>query len=269
MESWEGHNYYTANISKWVDLMNISTADWGIGWLPSNVVAIPYALNDSIAAQYPENTTFIENASKSTTGHRATEKIVFGVVSGLAILWAVVWLYYSLRTDKFEYRPIDFGSSDNYGSAKPGRYSSSHGTLENGTSQLMDVMEFERNLKRFYSQIKTGLEYEDKSSHGDTSIRGDDVEAVTNLLRIMYDLDLGIWSRQDIHAGEDHEMHNTESRTRSNAIWAEVREIVGKWEAGLTNGSVRLPPNEQENMKDIISLFGQYRKDRYLEDVVL
>ncbi|KAK2779584.1 hypothetical protein CKAH01_02932 [Colletotrichum kahawae] len=269
MDSWKGHNYYTTNISRWVDLMNISTTDWGVGWLPPNIVAIPYALNDSIAARYPENTTFIENASKTTTGDRATEKIVFGVVSGLAILWAVVWLYYSLRTDRFEYRPINLGSSDTYGQAKSRRDSSSHGARENGSSQLMDVEEFKRNLMKFYSQIKTGLEYEDKPNNEDACIKGDDVEVVTNLLRTMYDLDLSIWSRQDIHAGENHEIHNAESRVRSNAIWAEVRKIVGKWEVGLTNGSMRLPPHEQENMADIVSLFGQYRKDRCSEDVVL
>ncbi|KAI0450096.1 hypothetical protein F5B21DRAFT_529306 [Xylaria acuta] len=34
MESWENYNYYTTNATTWVELMNLSTAEFGLGYFP-------------------------------------------------------------------------------------------------------------------------------------------------------------------------------------------------------------------------------------------
>jgi len=92
MESWDGENYYTTNFTEMVALMNLSTAEWGVGYLPPNLVAIPDALNDTYG--FGSDTLVIEYAARTEVGSRDTEKVIFGVTSGVVILWAAVWLWF-------------------------------------------------------------------------------------------------------------------------------------------------------------------------------
>ncbi|KAF6806098.1 hypothetical protein CMUS01_14453 [Colletotrichum musicola] len=70
MNSWKHVNHYTESNTRWVEMMNLSTPELGVGWIPANVVAIPETLNNSIASRYPPNTTFIENVSEERIGEK-------------------------------------------------------------------------------------------------------------------------------------------------------------------------------------------------------
>lgn len=244
MDSWKGHNYYTRNATKQLELMNLSTAEWGIAWLPPNLVAIPYAKNDSIVAQYPENTTFIENVGKATTGDRATEKIVFGVTSGIVLFFVILWLL----SGEFKLRD----------QPKRIRVSSVLSESEDGL-QFMSFANFEKKLQKYYSPIRTEVELQDNVNmrRPTQGLRAEDVEAVTNLLKQMFHLDRGIWSRQHIHSGENHEILNRNARLRSNAIWDEVKRTVRGWQDGLYDRTVQLSDAQTEHIEHIFNLLGR------------
>src|SRR3569833_1885506 len=80
-----------------VVLMNLSTAEWGIGALPSNLVAIPGAVTDPENSNIPDSALVIEYAAQAELGSRDAEKVVFGVTSGIVILWGLVWLWFNRR----------------------------------------------------------------------------------------------------------------------------------------------------------------------------
>jgi len=59
------------------------------------------------------------------------------------------------------------------------------------------------------------------------NITGGDVEAVTDLLRRMYDTDLAIWGLKNTDGVEDCERE--ELGAKADALLAEVRQIVDRW----------------------------------------
>ncbi|KAF6797597.1 hypothetical protein CSOJ01_12915 [Colletotrichum sojae] len=274
MNSWKDVNYYAESNTRWVELMNLSTPELGIGWIPANVVAIPETLNNSIASQYPPNTTFIENVSEERIGEKPIEQIVFGVTSGIVLLWAVSWLWYSWHKEKLG-KPRSETRRYNLVSQANGDCPNSNADAErvSGTD-IMTVDEFKKRLRRFYDPVKTELEIcddfefgrlEGNNTNAVAKIEGKDIEAVTNLLRRMYDLDLGLWSLRDTIPGETDEVERETFRIRSEAIWNEVRNIVIEWEQRLGVNPMLLDEEERQQMVAIIRLFQkpQYQQPRY------
>ncbi|KAK7911709.1 hypothetical protein PG985_014190 [Apiospora marii] len=95
MESWESNpsKIYTTNQTLWVELMNQSTSEWSLGWLPANV----YAINGTLASsnppvQFPDGAFVIEGAGVTTAGSAAIEDLIFGLATAAVLLSGIIWL---------------------------------------------------------------------------------------------------------------------------------------------------------------------------------
>ncbi|KAM7182923.1 hypothetical protein V8F20_012795 [Naviculisporaceae sp. PSN 640] len=245
MESWQGLNYSTTLPEEWLHLMNLSTADFGVAPFPSNVIAIPDTLwnrtNHSIPFYFPNDTIIIENASKAQVGSRDIERIVFLSTSGLAIIWAIWWLWInqgSLLRPRPRHSPPGTGKG-----------SSSDIELEPGAGSLatnpnfLSASEFRRRVEGFYPRnIYSGIELVEKDFMYD-QIDGEDVEDVVHMVQKMYEADLAVWSLQNVsHRGSEAE--KAELKRRSDGILREVRrKVVEEWNRepslGRWNGEER------------------------------
>jgi hypothetical protein len=97
MESWEGQIINDTNPASWVRLLNLSTADWGVGPLPAKaIIALPGALNDSY--HFDNTTIVLPNAGATTLNGQPAYAVTVGVVSGLSILLTCVWLFFQWDT---------------------------------------------------------------------------------------------------------------------------------------------------------------------------
>jgi hypothetical protein len=245
MESWEGYNYYTTDNQKWIQLMNYSTAEWRVGWLPLNVAAIPGPLNNSW--QFPPGTTVIENASLPDIGDRGIEKVVFGVTSGVVILWAAWWLGRSIYRGTL-FKPL-----------------SNHDETDNDADDgRLDHEEFMQTLcNYYYPPIQTELELYEKNPYVE-DVAGEDVEAVMELLRRMYDCDLGLYSLQYSPEAQDEE--RDELRIKSDAILAEVRTIVTSWNHQQEDVQRRAQwwdKEERDRLREIVETMQMIPEKRY------
>ncbi|KAK3687824.1 hypothetical protein B0T22DRAFT_139835 [Podospora appendiculata] len=247
MESWDGYNYYTTNPAQWVMLMNLSTSEMGLAPLPPNLVAIPGSLNDSYS--FPNNTIVIENASKSQLGSRDIEKIIFGVTAGVAILWGIIWLYWTWKRETN-------GGSRKLFRPRTGYPTTADATSETQLASLMDDGRFvsaeafrNKLLHFYYENVQTGIEMTEK----DVAIEGidaEDVEAVTALVQKMYAVDLELWSHQSSRYVT--EAKRNQLRKKSDAILAEVRRIANSWGEPQYYG--RWQDDELEQVQAIIGI---------------
>ncbi|KAI0811533.1 hypothetical protein GGR55DRAFT_105028 [Xylaria sp. FL0064] len=96
MESWEGYDYYTTNTTTWVDLMKLSTTEFGLGYFPKAIVAIPGYLNSS--AQFPDDTFVIELFGLDQFDQGQTVKALLGAVSGVALFLGGLLLWVNWKT---------------------------------------------------------------------------------------------------------------------------------------------------------------------------
>ncbi|KAI1373088.1 hypothetical protein F4677DRAFT_430203 [Hypoxylon crocopeplum] len=237
MESWEDSNYYTTNETRWVELMNASTSDWGLGYLPAGLVAISGNLNSTY--HFDNTVLVIENASRTLAGSNTVESVVFGLTSALALIWAVVWLVKNRDT---MLKPERI-STNNAAASREG--SADYSTLVEATGEEMFVTAaaFKEQLLHFYYEpVETEIEVLEKDAVAD-GVVPEDVEAVTVLLRKMYNLDLGLWSLQN--ALYVTEAEREWMRDQSDAILAEVRRIVGEWQSQSSSISWSQPEMRQ------------------------
>lgn len=254
MESWHGLNYYTENTTKWVQLMNLSTAEWGLGFLPATLVAIPGHLNDSY--DFPSDSIVIENASKTKAGVAHIEALIFGLASTIVGLWALYWLYVN-HSEMFS--PRSSQNSEPSDAASQGTSVTELTTFDDGFVQAKDFL---RNLKYFYyDSDKSELEVGEK----DISIEGistDDIENAGALFRKMYGLDLKLWSmensRERTAAGRNKIMHE------SDAILAEVTQQVHVWQADMSNPTTTpATEDEKREMYEIVETLRSIGQERY------
>ncbi|KAK4207462.1 hypothetical protein QBC37DRAFT_93238 [Rhypophila decipiens] len=255
MESWQGLNYYTTSPERWVHLMNLSTAEFGVAPFPPNVVAIPDTLwnrtNHSIPVWFPNDTIIIENASKAQLGSREVERIVFLITSGLAIAWALFWLWVNWGS---LLRPRTSPRAAAQKATTAGTAGSSGGDdddieLANGGGNLatnpnfISAAEFRFRIKnRYYPDMYSGIDLVEKDVMLD-GIDGEDVEEVTQLVQKMYETDLKIWALQNARH-RTSETEKQELMRRSDGILYEVRRrVVGEWNRepclGRWNGDER------------------------------
>lgn len=261
MESWEHYNYYTYNPSGWVELLNLSTAEWGIGYLPPSVIAINRTVND--ADHFPPDAFVIQNAAIGTFLSRDVEKVVFGATSGLVILWAFCWVAFQCyRNSLFSPRKLTASNSGNSANSV-----FSHDTdatqielanLGSGNTKFLKAEEFKQQLHNFYYEpVATELElYEKDFVKEDVSAA--DVETVTELLRKMYDLDLGLWAEQNSHTTE-WEMN--QFRLKSDAALAEVRHLVTSWTS--RNRTPSWTEEEAVHLRSVLQVLADLPEKRY------
>jgi hypothetical protein len=116
---------------------------------------------------------------------------------------------------------------------------------ENEGDGFLSHTAFRDQLTNFYYEpVVTKLELAEDSDGN--AVTSEDVEKVMELLRQMYDLDLGVWaSRNEVRMTEKK---REAMRQRSDATLAEVRRIVGRWEM---NGQTNWSGQEREHIRGI------------------
>ncbi|KAH7158108.1 hypothetical protein B0J13DRAFT_543572 [Dactylonectria estremocensis] len=256
MESWEGANYYTRNTTKWVQLMNLSTVEWGIGFFPANLVAIPASLNNTY--NFPSDTIVIQNASKTNVGSRHTEKIIFGLVSGIVILWALAWLYVS-RSEILSPRGKQNDTLSPHDAASQGTSVTVMTNLDDGFVKAAD---FQHQIQYFYYDSDMSmLEAHEKDPLTD-EVSTQDIEDAGALCRKMYRLDMHLWSKKRARKVKPSDrnawMH------QSDAILVEVRRQVFAWQANLNDGSTApASENEKRQLDEIVGMLNLIGPERY------
>lgn len=234
MDSWHNVNYKMYNRTLWVQLMNSSTQDWNVGYLPPHVFARP---NDT--SRLPDDALVLRKAGKALIGGSPIEQVVFGTIAGLVIAWGLGWAIWTWRNTRFS----------SLRSSGPGH---GHPLTAAGFTEALDT--------RYYDGILTHLEIFDANDpahrqhqhrrglvgEGMTSITAEDVEAVTALIRHMYQIDLSIWSRE---SSENVDEGDRWTRLRqSQSAWDEVRRRVGQLKKA--EGSLKgKDEKETESMK--------------------
>lgn len=254
MEVWKGFNYRSKNETLWVELMNMSTIEIGIGYLPANVVAIPGKYNDSY--DIPPGTYVIQNAGKSQVGTSGIERIVFLTASLVSIACAAIWLCTNWR------KGVKGTAST---PPAPSSDAASQGT--SGTALLsmngdndVSVRAFEHKLQYYYyDSTKSNLEVFEKDSNRD-NVTEEDFESGTTLLRRMYGLDLLMWARQD--SGQTAEQLNA-LQWKSDAIFTEVRRLADEWDEILQNPMAGATPRELKEMAEVRSILDEFPPERY------
>lgn len=244
MESWLNENYYTTFPPKWIHLMNLSTAEFGLAPFPPNLIAINDTLlsleNTSFPLTLPNNTIIIENAAKTTLGSRQVEQIVFLATSGLALLWGIFWLW-SNRDGLFRPRSGGkiAGDEDEEEESNGDDIELSAGNTLTTNPNFLSAAIFRERMKEFYPQNGCiGIELVEKDISAE-EIDAEDVEEVITLVRKMYETDLKIWALQNVRdAGSRVEREAL--KRRSDGILGEVRRrvvqgwncepSVGRWE---------------------------------------
>ncbi|KAK3943371.1 hypothetical protein QBC46DRAFT_39759 [Diplogelasinospora grovesii] len=230
MESWAGYNYYTTDPDKWVNLINLSTVEWGVAPLPPNVFAIPGSLNASYApGDFPNNSIIIENAAKTQFGSRDIEKIVFGITSGLAIAWGLGWLWWTWRKGDL-FKPRNHNRQDGDPAALH------HLLLSEENSDFVSAAKLRDELyNSYYEPGHKGPEMEDTSmavAEG-TEVKSEDVEALIALVQKMYAFDLKLWAHQSDESMTASERDSL--RRKSDAILADVRRVIISWNDQIRN----------------------------------
>ncbi|GAB1320807.1 hypothetical protein MFIFM68171_11017 [Madurella fahalii] len=256
MESWEGHNYLTSLPTKWVELMNLSTAEWNLGWLPPNVVAIPGALNDT--HNFPSGTFVIENAARTDLGSRNAEAVVFGLCSAVALVWGVGWLFWSIKDGTLlKPRP---------GAARllsRGRHSGE--TLaaghEDGSEEGMGgagwggfhAAEFEKRLDKYYPRFASHAEVYERDGRG--ALEAGEVVGVSELLVRIFRNDTQLKALQSAPGVGSDEMERL--RAQSDAMLAEVHRRVNTWTVqGLSE-------DERREVRAVKTALARHQPPRY------
>ncbi|KAH7176557.1 hypothetical protein EDB81DRAFT_42697 [Dactylonectria macrodidyma] len=256
MESWEGLNYYTRNTTKWVQLMNLSTVEWGIGFFPANLFAIPGPLNDTY--DFPSDAIVIQNASKTNVGSRHTEKIIFGLVSGIVILWALAWLYVS-RSEILSPRGKQNQNLNPGEEASQGTSVTAMANLDEGFVKAAD---FQHQIQYFYYDSDMSmLEAHEKNPRID-EVATQDIEDAGALCRKMYGLDMHLWSKKRARKVKTSDRNGW--MHQSDAILAEVRRQVFAWQANLSDGNTsQATENEKRQLEEIVEMLNLIGPERY------
>ncbi|KAI5458970.1 hypothetical protein BGZ63DRAFT_390056 [Mariannaea sp. PMI_226] len=261
MESWKGLNYYTRDPKGWVRLMNLSTAEWGVGFFPPNVVAIPGKLNSSYS--FDPGTIVIQHAAKSKVGTNGIESIIFITASLVSILCTGLWLWRNLDNLK------SGGERSQPQNPNPDDASqATEGTALNGVSENRGVSasRFEGLLKHlYYDSIHSELEAWEKDANME-GVTADDVEDAINLLRRMYVIDLEMWARGD-ERGFTNDQRNVQ-QWKSDAILAETHRLVDEWQLILQSsgiGATSKEEEEAEEIKEIKKILNKIGDTRYEE----
>ncbi|KAK0641399.1 hypothetical protein B0T16DRAFT_419773 [Cercophora newfieldiana] len=165
MDSWRGRNYYTTDPSEWIELMNLSTADWMVAPFPPNLVAIDGALSELDVGLIANDSLVIEFAGKATVGSRFVERIIFGTVSAVVLGYMGLWLMWLWRSGAI-IRPRRTVAEEDLSAPGDQQIPSAQGNNEDdstanrgGESSNRSAMRFRSLLGKYYHEpIATQLE---------------------------------------------------------------------------------------------------------------
>ncbi|KAI3339482.1 hypothetical protein F4824DRAFT_508288 [Ustulina deusta] len=249
MESWAGYNYYTSNPITWVELMNLSTAEFGLGYLPLGLRAFPGALNSS--TRFPNDTYVIEHAGRGQFDEGHTANTVFGVVTGVAGALAILWLWFNRKTILYRRNSNNQDPSPRANSP----ISRSTGATDLTTFQdnrLCEASDFRNQIFNFYYEpISTEVELVEKTA--DDIVDVEDIEAITDLVRKMYSYDLRLYGAQSTRRFEN-ERHDLMSK--SDDILKAIRDKVSnEWAKDVSaRGRLGWTDEEWEQVSNLKSL---------------
>lgn len=260
MESWESYNLTDLPPNKWLELMNLSTADWGMGFFPPNVVAIPTELNDSFAATFPPGYLIIENA-----GADINTEPVFAATSVPAVVLMIAWFLFSLR-DGFKWWRKPAPGSDTRAKPRPPRSPLSGRSSETYTGNGSELgvgigvggggfraVEFEKKLDRYYPRFASHAEVYERDKRG--PLEAEEVTAVSELLVRMFRNDTQLRALQTQEVGRE-EMDRL--RAESDAMLAEVHRRVLAW---TTAG---LDEEESRVWQEVRAVLARHQAPRYM-----
>ncbi|KAK1756306.1 hypothetical protein QBC47DRAFT_184471 [Echria macrotheca] len=247
MESWAGFNYSLNDTQTWLQLMNISTVEFGVSHFPSNLIAINGSLSDAGNIILVNDTIVIEHAGQEQAGSSTITQIVYGVGVAVAVLWACWWFYRTwLYREFFKPRQRKFSAVDIVLSDLP------------SNPDFVSADEFRTRIVPYYRRGETEHELREKDLLAE-DLSGDDVEAVIELIRRMYELDLKIWAE-----GNDLGAANADAlRRKSDAILREVHQVLGQWQVLPTVSP--WPPEEMETLREIFDILDHIGDERYPE----
>lgn len=265
MKSWNGLNYYTTNTTLWVELMNRSTEEWGIGYLPARLVAIPGKFNSSY--NISDDAILIQHAAKTKAGSRDTEKIVFGVASGIVILFMVAWIWYNWDDLK---PPKD---DDEATIIVPGEDATSARTRTTElTANEKDKQEFkafcQQLEERYYSDKKSELEAAERDIVEESGPTADkpwvgDMEEAAALLRKLYSLKIKM--RNDGDSEHVTLAERSRNLAESDAILAEVNRLVEARAAAMRDPSqLRAEGEEMAEMEEVEVVLGEIEAENHV-----
>ncbi|KAL8366164.1 hypothetical protein RB595_004778 [Gaeumannomyces hyphopodioides] len=238
MNSFHDQPYTTGNQSIWVELMNKSTADWGLSPLPAKLVSLRGSLTDAPPGSVPADAIVIENAGRTLAGDKPIEVVVFGITAAIAIACFAGFLIYSYYMGSLGLSSQAELPGDDMNERRPlgpGALEQGGGTPDSpGADGFMTDEAFQRSLRNYYyPPTVTETELRERDYVAEPA-DGDDVEAATELLRRMYANDLEIWSH-----GSDRSFNADARKARSDAMLREVRGRFEAWGAAA-NGSGRI-----------------------------
>ncbi|KAJ4184690.1 hypothetical protein NW767_013120 [Fusarium falciforme] len=264
MKSWDGLNYYTTNTTLWVELMNRSTEEWGIGYLPAKLVAIPGKFNSSY--NISDDAILIQHAAQSKAGSRDTEKIIFGVASGIVILFMAAWIVYNFDDLK---PPKD---DDEGAGTKDGEDATSTRTRTTEvTANEQDAQEFGafcQQLKDFYySDNRSELEAAERDiveESGPTVEKPwvGDIEEASALLRKLYSLKITM--RNDGDSEHVTLAERNRHLAESDAILAEVNRLIEVRAAAMRDPSqLRAEDEDMAEMEEIETALSEIEAENH------
>lgn len=231
MESWRHVNYNTYNTTLQMEYFNASTADWGVGFLPAGVVAVPGTAGAS-ASDLPRTAFVIEHAGETHVGSAAIEVAVFAIASAAVIVWAMAWFLINRRS-------ILKSASTGIPSTTVNPDTAGDGDVEQPLNSNADVNPYniegflsaddfrDRLNNHYYEKAVTEVELVEKSQQEMMAYEPADIEAMAALLREMYRIDMRLNGMQN--SQNTSEKQREDLRRRSEAAWEEVTNNIRTW----------------------------------------
>lgn len=244
METWHDTNIYTTKPELWLELMNLSTAEFSIGFLPPNVVAIPWLLRDNQNITIPPGSFVIENASQTLFRSRKIEDIIFGATSGLAILVASIWLAWHLYHGTL-FSPKSAGSADDDASSQGNNINHDH---SRGTPDY----KFKAQIDVYYGHVPELELYQ--RTIGRDPVSAEDVEAGIELLRKRYERQLYLIAIQGSH-DDTPEVRNRYGGDVA-ALKEDFEQLLESWQRDRHGGAntAAFTPEEEAEINEMINM---------------
>ncbi|KAK4188117.1 hypothetical protein QBC35DRAFT_211408 [Podospora australis] len=228
MDFWKdaSDNETTTDASRWLLLMNHSTAKLGLSPFPPNLVAVAGPLNASLDYDIPNGTLVISDIFKPQQTPADLDRLVFGVVCVLAALWAAAWVTWTwwkfgslLKPRVPPSQREDF--DDENGMELPG-----HRAIIHDNPDYISSSAFHERFLRFYYDIGNEHEVPEKDPSKE-AVEATDVEAVMALVQKMYEIDVELFGLQNaLYVGDER---REKLRQKRETILAEVARVAELW----------------------------------------
>ncbi|TPX14609.1 uncharacterized protein E0L32_005301 [Thyridium curvatum] len=275
MNTWRHQHIYSTHPTIWVDLMNRSTQDWGVGYLPMNVFATNGSLKNGSADIPADPRAFIiVHAGNGYTSGSPTPQVVFGIVSFIAIVLTILlsWYNWSTMVTPSNHGMLSWITEPGYQlSSTRATHHSARNTVTTGvaagTSAVDDIEMtandglqstakfadmgrvgtsarlFQRQIMQYYYEpVVTELELDVKQPGED--VDDDDIEEVITLARRMLKFDNDLWSNRSTLGYREATRHRIAEKRE--AITKDIKDTVSGW------ARARWDTDEREQLTNIM-----------------